>query len=118
MLMAMPTPIIYPAVADRLGRLQAGQRFVTFFARICEIERLAAIVGAHTDRVPIWVTPEDVKLIAEAWIDVICESGRRIVADETSERGFDTAVRQEILRQIDETGARAQTQFGTRRGAG
>jgi len=54
-----PPPVIYPAVADRIGRLAAPQRVVTFFTRMAEIETMAR-VAVSRPAAPgfLFVTPD------------------------------------------------------------
>jgi hypothetical protein len=109
-IMQMPKPVVYPAIADRLGRLQDPQRVVTFFTRMSEVEAMAEVIGAQRDRAIPFLTGADVVKIATAWID-ICQIGRLVIAEERSAPDLESQTRAIILERIDETLARARTTF-------
>src|SRR5205823_5443987 len=75
--MNMPASIIYPGIADYIGRLHNPQRVVAFFTRLGEVKSLVELVALQTGRMPAVVLPNDVVLLAYAWID-ICRFGKWI----------------------------------------
>jgi hypothetical protein len=96
--MEMPLPIIYPAVADKIGLLLRPQRVVAFYTRIKEIDTM---VGAIT-RGPgpdVILVATDIKRIVEAWID-IAHFAQLIIAGSELEDEFDQAVRDSILNDL------------------
>lgn len=102
--MKMPTPIIYSAIADRIARLPAPQRVVAFYTRISEIESMATAVAASKPPASD-ASPQDVRLIMQAWID-ICEFARLTLDGAPQEPDLDLQARQEVSASI---GTRVQS---------
>jgi hypothetical protein len=78
-IMLMPKPVIYQAIADRIGRLDRAESYVTFYARIAEAERLVAILAARSQPpaigegrtpLPLPIGRKDIALVASSWIDI------------------------------------------------
>ena len=98
--MTMPTPIIYPAVADRIGLLQAPQLVVSFFTRIPEIDAHIALIARQT-RVNAYVSAADINVLVEHWIN-LCTLGRSIILEKELNPGvFDAAIQTNAIQSID-----------------
>jgi len=109
--MDMPKPIIYPATADRIGRLHAPHRVVTFYARIGEIERLTKLIATEPTGVQPYV--KNVKLIAHAWMGV-CRVGKWFIEETPVEANFSRQAKEHILREIDAALSKAGETFPER----
>lgn len=105
--MRMPKAVIYPAIADRLGLLKNPTAVVTFFTRMSEVESMAALMAAQPLNPPV----QDVRLIAEAWID-ICEMGKCILMMERlPKRDVDRRALKAMLTQIERALQSARRRF-------
>lgn len=86
-LVALPDPVIFKAVADRLSRLPYGPLLVTFHVRIAEAKQIANIYSLSVPRdladqgAPIYLTRENAMTLATAWQD-ICSIARTILRKE------------------------------------
>jgi hypothetical protein len=108
--MAMPKPIVYPAIAGNIGRLARPQQIVGFFTRPAEVENMVVLI-AQAARGSVNVMPEDIVHIARAWIDV-CELGRSVINEQRPRSEFDAQVRATILGDLDSALPRARSIFG------
>ena len=98
--MQMPAPIIYPAVADKIGLLPSPQNVVAFYARISEITM--TIVPAIADDPKLqqsFLQAHNIRLVAEAWLDIL-RFANRIIDESAHDTTFDEAVRASILADI------------------
>jgi hypothetical protein len=110
MAMAMPKPIVYPAIASNIGRLTRPQLVVGFFTRPAEIENMLVMI-TQAARSSVNAMPEDIVHIARAWIDV-CELGRSVINEQTPDSDFDAHVRATILSDLESALPRARALFG------
>lgn len=118
-IMAMPRPVIYQAIADRIGRLDRGENYVTFFARIAEAERLVAILAARDQpagigegRVPLPLPMgrNDIALVANAWMDV-ASIALHILNPQPRPRDFDAQVEHSFRGDLEEALQQARATF-------
>jgi hypothetical protein len=110
--MQMPSPIIYPAVADKVGLLPSPQNVVAFYARIVEIVMI--MVPAIADdpaRQQAILSGNDIRILVEAWLDIL-QFANGIIQDSYHNVTFDLAVRQSILNDIATQSASARQRFG------
>ncbi len=106
--MGMPKPTIYPAIADRIGRLQAPHRLVSFFMRIAEVQTMAAVIGVQPQDAHPIVTPEDARLVVAVLTDVL-RFGEWIITEKKPEPGIDAAAQAALLKDVSEALERAET---------
>jgi hypothetical protein len=111
--MEMPHPIVYPAVADKVGLLVRPQRVVAFYARIVEIAISVRAISrgprAHGTQSSI-LSGADIKTIVEAWID-IAQFAQWTIRDADTGDEFDRAVRASILADLPSQIAFAREKF-------
>lgn len=97
--MEMPQPIIYPAVADKVGLLVRPQCVVAFYARIVEI---GMVVRAFS-RVPLAeaeiIQKDGIENIVATWAD-IAYFAELIITDAQPGDNFDQAVKDSVLRDL------------------
>jgi hypothetical protein len=106
LIMRMPRPVIYPAIADRLGLLNNPTAVVTFFTKMSVVESMVAVIGAQPDM--LRSIPRE---IVQAWID-ICEMGKCILmAEPEAKREVDRRAREDVLKKIEEAVASARKTF-------
>jgi hypothetical protein len=109
--MQMPTPIIYPAVADKVGLLPSPQNVVAFYARIVELSMIVvpalADDPAHQQAI---LRGQDVRVLVEAWLDIL-QFAHGILQDTHHDTAFDQAVRESILNDIATQSANARQNF-------
>lgn len=112
--MQMPAPIIYPAVADKIGLLKSPQHVVAFYMRIKEIETMAQTIADDPKLQSAFLQDNNVRLIVEALLD-ICQFARWIIQDadvkEVEFRAFDRAVTAGILADMDRMSQQARERF-------
>ncbi len=110
----MPTPIIYPAVADKIGLLKSPQHVVAFYMRITEIEIMAHAVADDPNLQRSTLQANNVRLIVEALLD-ICQFAKWIIQDsevkEEEFRAFDKAVSASIIADMDAATQQARKNF-------
>jgi hypothetical protein len=107
--MEMPQPIIYPAVADKVGLLLRPQRAVAFYARIIEMGMMVRTIS----RGPLAKTAlrgVDIKHVVEAWVD-IAHFAELIITDTEPGDHFDQALKDSILRDLRHQVALARDKF-------
>lgn len=98
--MQMPSPIIYPAVADKIGLLSSPQNVVAFYARIVEVTMI--MVPAISDDPKLQhsiLQTHNIRVLAEAWLDIL-QFARGIIDHSYHDEDFDRAVRARILTDI------------------
>jgi hypothetical protein len=70
--MQMPTPIIYPAVADKIGLLSSPQNVVAFYARVIEIALMMVPAIANDPKLQqATLKGHNIRLLVEAWLDIL-----------------------------------------------
>lgn len=118
-IMLMPTPVIYQAIADRIGRLDRADAYVTFYARIAEAERLVAIlaasgqlsaIGEGRTPPPLPLDRHDIALIARSWID-IAGLAMHILDPQPRPVDYDDQVERSFRTRLDEAFRSAQAIF-------
>jgi hypothetical protein len=109
-MIGMPAPIIYPAVADKIGLLKAPQRVVAFYGRITEIAIMAQFVAGAPNRQTSRIEANDVRLIVEVLLDT-CSLASWIIQDSEAGKEFDKAVSAVILSDIDEIAVATRKNF-------
>jgi hypothetical protein len=108
-----PSPIIYQAVADRIGRLPAATLVVTFYMQLQETRGLVAVIenSAPTDEI---VTAGHIQVLADNLISQ-CQLARLILssvkADPDREVELVTKQRSYMLKTLDEQLAAAKLLF-------
>lgn len=115
-IMLMPKPVIYQAIADRIGRLDRADAYVTFYARIAEAERLVAVLAASGQppaisegRIPppLPMGRQDITLIARSWID-IAGLAMHILDPQPRPADYANQVEESFRRQLDEASQSAR----------
>ena len=118
-IMAMPRPVIYEAIADRIGRLERGENYVTFYARIAEAERLVAIlaardqpagIGEETVPPPFPMRRNDVELVVTAWMDA-ASIALHILNPQPRPTDYDTQVELSFRNDLEEALRQARATF-------
>ena len=118
-IMLMPKPVIYQAIADRIGRLDRADAYVTFYARIAEAERLVTVlaasgqlsaIGEGRTPAPLPIGRQDITLIARSWID-IAGLAMHILDPQPRPAGYEAQVEQSFRRRLDESFRTAQAIF-------
>jgi hypothetical protein len=108
-----PTPVIYPAVADRIGRLPRPTLVVTFYSQLQETRGLVAVIenSAPTDNI---VTGDHIQALADLLISQ-CQLTRIIVSSAEPAPAIEAALvagqRSHMLKVIDEQLASAKQLF-------
>lgn len=109
-----PTPVIYPAVADKIGLLKSPQHVVAFYVRITEITTMAQTVADNPTLQNSRVQDNNVRLIVEALLD-ICQFATWIIGDrdvkEVEFRDFDNAVTASILADMERATKESRQKF-------
>jgi hypothetical protein len=108
--MEMPQPIIYPAVADKIGLLQRPQRAVAFYARIIEMAMMVRTISRGPLAKTAILQGADIRHVVEAWVD-IAHFAELIIADSEPADDFDQAVKDSILRDLRDQIAIARDKF-------
>ncbi len=112
--MQMPAPIIYPAVADKIGLLKSPQHVVAFYMRITEIAIMAQAVADDPKLQMSFLQDNNVRLIVEALLD-ICQFATWIIQDSKVQKqefiAFDKAVSASILSDMDGAIKQARKNF-------
>ncbi len=107
--MQTPEPIVYPAIADRIGRLHMPQRVVAFYTRIAEARRVAAIIAIRLfGQMP--VSHEQASKMADIWID-ICQFAELIMLSADFKLQIDLRTRDIFVEQIRSALASARKTF-------
>jgi len=91
--MRTPDPIVYPAIADRIGVLKSPQRVVAYYTRIAEAHRMALVLMKQPVALTLThVLPKEAEHIADIWIN-ICDLAAKIIdsADFKSELDHEAA---------------------------
>jgi hypothetical protein len=110
-------PVIYPAVADRIGLLQRPQATIEFYMRIAEAKsnlaamrvKVAGLSYAQSQMQNI--QPANAEVIADSLITAL-QMGRHIVADDDPTRTeMDLWIQKIVLRDIDAALASAKVTF-------
>ena len=99
--MALPAPVVYPAVADKIGLLSSPQNVVAFYMRLNEITYLLVptiISDPQLRRSPL--QEHNIRPLAEAFVDILVFA-RGIIEDSNHDKNFDEAVRRNIINDID-----------------
>lgn len=119
-IMLMPKPVIYRAIANRIGRLDRADAYVTFYARIAEAERLVAVLAAGgqppaaigegriSPSLPIG--GQDIALIAKSWIDIAWPA-MHILDPQPRPPDYNNQVAQSFRSRLDEAIRSARTKF-------
>jgi hypothetical protein len=89
--MKMPEPIVYRALADRLGLTNSPQQVVAFYTRLSEISSMLDIMAAGPNG-PRIANKSDVALIAFLWIDIL-QFAKSIVGGTGIAHQYDDVVR-------------------------
>ena len=109
-----PTPIIYPAVADKIGLLKSPQHVVAFYMRVSEIATMAQAVADDPKPQTSRVQDNNVRLIVEALLD-ICQFATWIIHDrdvkEAEFRDFDSAVTASVLADMEKATKESRERF-------
>jgi hypothetical protein len=92
----MPRPIIYPAIADKIGLLVRPQRVVSFFARIEELGMMVRAYSHNPAAQASVVEPIQIRAFVEALIDV-AQFAQLIIEESEIEDDFDRVVHAGIL---------------------
>ena len=109
--MQMPAPIIYPAVADKVGLLLSPQNVAAFYARIVELSMIMVpTIADDPARQEATLRGQDVRVLVEAWLDILVFA-LGIIQDSHHDAAFDQAVRQSILNDIAAQSASARQNF-------
>jgi hypothetical protein len=114
---SLVAPIVYPAVADRVGLLPRAQQTIEFYMRIAEVkamltafQRRAASL-TNNQAASRTVQPYEVGAVADALITAL-QLVKPIIADHDNSRTqFDLRVQEKALRDIDEALASAKLAF-------
>ncbi len=109
---ALPEPIIYPAVADKVGLLPSPQNVVAFYMRIHEIKFLIVpAIMSHPLIARNILKADDIRALVGAFIDILVFADG-ILNGSQHNGDFDAAVlthtRSDNARSIDD----ARTKFG------
>jgi len=110
----MPAPIVYPAIADKIGFLKSPQHVVAFYMRIKEIEIMAQAVADDQRLRSSHLQDNNVRLIVSAFVDV-CQFAKWIIQDPAVEKtefeAFDKAVSNSIISDMDAAIKQAKEKF-------
>jgi hypothetical protein len=99
-IMTPPDPIVYRAVADRIGLLSDAQGMVSFYMRMVEIQQAVQIIVAGSLGDDSALVPgEEAETIAKSLI-IACRLARAIISHVPG-RGLDEQVSQITLAHID-----------------
>jgi hypothetical protein len=102
-------PIIYPAVADRIGLLHHPQATIFFYMRVFQAKETLNTISLRAETpsinpllvVPEFVTPDNAAAIADCLIDALKKARPIIIDDDTSRSTFDKMIRGIALRDIN-----------------
>ena len=98
--MQMPSPIIYPAVADKIGLLSSPQSVVAFYAQIVEIAVMIVPTIADDPKFQASIVKEyNIRVLVEAWLDIL-QFASGIIKNSYHDKAFDQAVRESMLNDI------------------
>jgi hypothetical protein len=110
-------PVIYPAVADRVGLLRSPQATIEFYMRLAEAKsNLAALKQRDAGLTPnqaamVSIQPSEAEVVADSLITAL-QMAKRIVADNDPTRTeLDLLVQKVMLREIDAALVSAKTTF-------
>ena len=114
-------PIIYPAVADRVGLLPRADATVQFYMRILEAKVMVEMFRTRTNPPGIMYTPGSVEYVTPEFAGSVADSlltalqlGRSILADEpmsVSKSQFTGWVQSVVVAQIDDCFKSAKETF-------
>jgi hypothetical protein len=114
-------PVIYPAVADRVGLLRHPHATAEFYMRILEAKIMVEMLRTKTDVPGIMYTPAPVELVTPQFAGSVADSlltalqlARAIVADEQISVGksqFTAWVQSVVVAQIDDCLSAAKETF-------
>jgi len=81
-IMKASDPVVYPAVADRIGRLRSPQHVVAFHNRIAQASVVVRLIAL---KYPTWpdMHPDELVTLANIWITV-CQLAAQIIDKESS----------------------------------
>jgi hypothetical protein len=109
--MQMPAPIIYPAIAAKVGLLSSPQNVVAFYARIVELSMIIVpTIADDPARQKATLRGQDVRPLVEASLDILVFA-LGIIQDSHHDAAFDQSVRQSILNDIAAQSASARQNF-------
>ncbi len=112
--MQMPSPIIYPAVADKIGLLKSPQHVVAFYMRIKEIDIITQTISDDPTNQTFILQDNNVRLVVQSLLDV-CQFAKWIIEDadvkDEEFRAFDRAVTDSIIFDIKQETLKAQKNF-------
>jgi hypothetical protein len=102
-------PIIFPAVADRIGLLQHPQATVEFYMRILEAKAILKTISLKDQgrsinplfEAPEYVTAENAEAVADCFITALQMARPIITDDDTARSDLDRMVRGIMLRNIE-----------------
>jgi len=110
-------PVIYPAVADRIGLLQRPQATIEFYMRIAEAKSNLAAMRVKVIGLPLAqsqmqnIQPANAEVVADSLITAL-QVARHIVADDDPSRTeMDIWIQKIMLRDIDSALASAKLTF-------
>jgi hypothetical protein len=108
-LLTTPSPIIYPAVADRLGVLKSPQKVAAFYTRLTEVSTMADRIANAVPYIGHTLNGEHIKLLTEALVD-ICQFALMVIND-SGDKAFDKAVTEHMLSELSGAMQTAREKF-------
>lgn len=102
-------PIIYKAVADRIGLLPQPQGIVEFYMRVVEVQESLRVIVAGPEDDDIPVSAENVEAIAKSLVTA-CNLAK-IVISRAPASSVDERISQIILGNIDAALVKAKRHF-------
>lgn len=118
-LVALPEPMVFAAVADRIARLPYGALLVTLHARIAEAKHIANVYRLSLPKdfadgsIPYPLTSQQLNTYTTAWFD-ICTIARMILRADSNAPQLIEAGRTETLRGLDAILETAKKALGTK----
>jgi len=108
--MAMPEPIIYKSVADRIGLANSPQIVVAFYTRLTEIKTGLEVLASHPILARGNADGKMLKHIALGWLDVL-GMAKGLISDHVMIAELDSVVQQHVCHDIEVVSAAARTEF-------
>lgn len=116
--MAIPEPVIYPAVADRIGRLGASQQLVRFYIELSEARLLVEYIFAmydwlHEGRAMAFgqgMGNEKFELLGEVYVR-ICRRAEAIIGSADIDSASEPSLRASLSTEIKHALAQARATF-------
>jgi hypothetical protein len=94
-------PVVYPAIADRVGLLPHPQATAAFYMRISEAKATAEVFAKATGTPETYVTPDLARTVVDVLVTAL-ELANPIVAGVRPDRGLAVGIQVSILTQIQE----------------